>query len=68
MTSYSPERYLLFLSRRRWVAEEQETKTEYSSFVPEVVAGKFGSLVLNALPKGNRPGSGPSKKTNDVKT
>ncbi|CAL9220344.1 unnamed protein product, partial [Arabidopsis halleri] len=47
---------------------EQETKTEYSSFVPDVVAGKFGSLVLNALPKGNRPGSGPSKKTNDVKT
>ncbi|AAF01528.1 hypothetical protein [Arabidopsis thaliana] len=47
---------------------EQETKTEYSSFVPEVVAGKFGSLVLNALPKGSRPGSGPSKKTNDVKT
>ncbi|CAE5966822.1 unnamed protein product [Arabidopsis arenosa] len=47
---------------------EQESKTEYSSFVPEVVAGKFGSLVLNALPKGNRPGSGPSKKTNDVKT
>jgi hypothetical protein len=25
-------------------------------------------LVLNALPKGSRPGSGPSKKTNDVKT
>ncbi|EOA31762.1 hypothetical protein CARUB_v10014982mg [Capsella rubella] len=47
---------------------EQETKTEYSTFVPEVVAGKFGSLVLNALPKGYRPGSGPSRKTNDVLT
>ncbi|KAL1187890.1 hypothetical protein V5N11_015849 [Cardamine amara subsp. amara] len=47
---------------------EQETKTEYSSFVPEVVTGKFGSLVLNALPRGNRPASGPSKKTNDIKT
>lgn len=47
---------------------EQETKTEYSSFVPQVVAGKFGSLVLNALPKGYRPPSGPGKRTNDVKT
>ncbi|CAN8270087.1 unnamed protein product [Cochlearia groenlandica] len=48
--------------------EEMTTKTERSSYTPEVVAGKFGTLVLNALPKGNRPASGPSKKSNDVKT
>ncbi|CAH8339294.1 unnamed protein product [Eruca vesicaria subsp. sativa] len=47
--------------------EVVEIKTEYS-FMPEVFAGKFGSLVLNALPKGGRPASGPSKKSNDVKT
>ncbi|CAN6894228.1 unnamed protein product [Brassica oleracea] len=47
--------------------EEVEIKTEYS-FMPEVFAGKFGSLVLNALPKGGRPASGPSKKSHDVKT
>ncbi|CDY36285.1 hypothetical protein BRARA_A03442 [Brassica rapa] len=44
-----------------------ETKMGYS-FMPEVVAGKFGTLVLNALPKGSRPASGPSRKINDVKT
>ncbi|KAJ4893323.1 hypothetical protein Rs2_20117 [Raphanus sativus] len=44
-----------------------EIKTEYS-FMPEVFAGKFGSLMLNALPKGSRPASGPSKKSHDVKT
>ncbi|CAH8359638.1 unnamed protein product [Eruca vesicaria subsp. sativa] len=44
--------------------EAQETKTGF----PEVFAGKFGSLVLNALPKGSRPASGPSKKSHDVKT
>ncbi|KAJ0263766.1 Uncharacterized protein HA466_0022300 [Hirschfeldia incana] len=47
--------------------EAVEIKTEYS-FMPEVFAGKFGSLVLNALPKGGRPASGPSKKSHDVKT
>ncbi|XP_010486716.1 PREDICTED: uncharacterized protein LOC104764815 [Camelina sativa] len=47
---------------------EQERKTEYSSFAPQVVAGKFGSLVLNALPKGFHPSSGPSRKTNDINT
>ncbi|KAF8106581.1 hypothetical protein N665_0137s0033 [Sinapis alba] len=47
--------------------EVPETKMGYS-FMPEVVAGKFGSLVLNALPKGSRPSSGPSKKSHDVKT
>ncbi|KAJ0244185.1 Uncharacterized protein HA466_0188580 [Hirschfeldia incana] len=47
--------------------EGSVTKTGYS-FMPEVVAGKFGSLVLNALPKGSRPASGPSRKSNDVKT
>ncbi|CAN6926452.1 hypothetical protein YC2023_013002 [Brassica napus] len=46
--------------------EGSETNTGYS-FMPEVVAGKFGSLVLNALPKGSRPASGPSKKSHDVK-
>ncbi|KFK38481.1 hypothetical protein AALP_AA3G118500 [Arabis alpina] len=44
-----------------------EIKTEYS-FVPEVVTGKFGSLVLNALPRGRYAVSGPSKKTHDVQT
>ncbi|CAN8269471.1 unnamed protein product [Cochlearia groenlandica] len=40
-----------------------ETKTEYS-----VMVGKFGSLVLNALPKGNLPSSGPSKKSHNFNT
>ncbi|CAF2102211.1 BnaA05g27990D [Brassica napus] len=47
--------------------EAMEIKTEYS-FMPKVFTGKFGSLVLNALPKGGRPASGPSKKSHDVKT
>ncbi|ESQ48941.1 hypothetical protein EUTSA_v10021821mg [Eutrema salsugineum] len=47
--------------------EAPERKTEYS-YIPEVVTGKFGSLVLNALPKGRLPASGPSKKTHDVNT
>lgn len=47
--------------------EAPETKKEYS-FIPDVATGKFGSLVLNALPRGSRPRSGPSKKSNDVKT
>ncbi|KAF7830873.1 hypothetical protein G2W53_013206 [Senna tora] len=31
-----------------------------------VVAGKYGPLVLNMLPKGTVPPSGPSKGTNNV--
>ncbi|KAL0736540.1 hypothetical protein Bca4012_012750 [Brassica carinata] len=31
-------------------------------------AGIYGSLVLNVLPKGSVPTSGPSKRINDVKT
>ncbi|XP_010543682.1 PREDICTED: uncharacterized protein LOC104816515 [Tarenaya hassleriana] len=34
---------------------------------PGIVTGKYGSLVLNALPKRRVPASGPSKRTNDVK-
>ncbi|KAF8115202.1 hypothetical protein N665_0029s0045 [Sinapis alba] len=36
----------------------------YSSYV----AGIYGSLVLNVLPKGSVPASGPSKRINSVKT
>lgn len=45
-----------------------ETKTEYSFIPDQVVTGKFGSLVLNALPRGRFPASGPSKKSHDLKT
>ncbi|XP_010452432.1 PREDICTED: uncharacterized protein LOC104734532 [Camelina sativa] len=44
--------------------EDHHFKAEFSSFV----TGKYGSLVLNALPKGSVPPSGPSKRINDVKT
>lgn len=41
---------------------------EYSSSPGAYVTGKYGSLVLNVLPKGSVPASGPSKRINDVKT
>lgn len=40
----------------------------YSTSPGVYVTGKYGSLVLNVLPKGSVPASGPSKKINDVKT
>ncbi|KAL9809384.1 putative protein IDA [Arabidopsis thaliana] len=44
--------------------EDDHLTAGYSSYI----TGKFGSLVLNALPKGSVPASGPSKRINDVKT
>ncbi|XP_019084504.1 PREDICTED: uncharacterized protein LOC104708586 [Camelina sativa] len=44
--------------------EDHHFTAEFSSYV----TGKYGSLVLNALPKGSVPPSGPSKRINDVKT
>ncbi|KAG7549585.1 hypothetical protein ISN45_Aa06g004540 [Arabidopsis thaliana x Arabidopsis arenosa] len=41
---------------------------EDDHFTASYVTGKFGSLALNALPKGSVPASGPSKRINDVKT
>lgn len=32
----------------------------------EKLGGIYGSLVLNALPKGRTPASGPSRRTNDI--
>ncbi|EOA22605.1 hypothetical protein CARUB_v10003272mg [Capsella rubella] len=44
--------------------QDHHFSAEYLSFI----TGKYGSLVLNALPKGSVPASGPSKRINDVKT
>lgn len=41
---------------------------EDDHFTASYVTGKFGSLVLNALPRGSVPASGPSKRINYVKT
>lgn len=41
---------------------------EYSTSPGVYGIGKYGSLVLNVLPKGSVPASGPSKRINDVKT
>ncbi|KAL1197048.1 hypothetical protein V5N11_024841 [Cardamine amara subsp. amara] len=50
-------------------SEDDHFPTYSFSSSPGVhVTGKYGSLVLNALPKGSVPASGPSKKINDVKT
>lgn len=45
-------------------SEDDHFPVGYSSYV----AGIYGSLVLNVLPKGSVPASGPSKRINDVKT
>ncbi|KFK24950.1 hypothetical protein AALP_AA8G047100 [Arabis alpina] len=42
---------------------------DYSTSRPgDYVTGKYGSLVLNVLPKGSVPASGPSKRINNVKS
>lgn len=48
--------------------EDDHLMAGYSSSPGVYVTGKYGSLVLNVLPKGSVPASGPSKKINDVNT
>ena len=50
------------------VAEDGHITGGYSSSPGVYVAGIYGPLVLNVLPKGSVPASGPSKRINDVKT
>ncbi|KAF3500084.1 hypothetical protein F2Q69_00045536 [Brassica cretica] len=49
-------------------SEDDHFMAGYSSSPGVYVAGIYGSLVLNVLPKGSVPASGPSKRINDVKT
>lgn len=49
-------------------SEDDHFKAGYSSSPGVYVAGIYGPLVLNVLPKGSVPASGPSKRINDVKT
>ncbi|CAH8382159.1 unnamed protein product [Eruca vesicaria subsp. sativa] len=49
-------------------SEDGHFTGRYSSSPGVYVAGIYGSLVLNVLPKGSVPASGPSKRINDVKT
>lgn len=39
---------------------------EASHHRPRMVRGRYGALVLNVLPKGTTPPSGPSKGTNNL--
>ncbi|CAF2359582.1 unnamed protein product [Brassica rapa] len=49
-------------------SEDDHFTGGYSSSPGVYAAGIYGSLVLNVLPKGSVPASGPSKRINDVKT
>lgn len=48
--------------------KDDHFRAGYSSSPGVYVAGTYGSLVLNVLPKGSVPPAGPSKRINDVKT